>query len=842
MSGVDSDVDLELLGTFIDEARVHQAILEGADASPEARKHAAHGLAGAAAIVGLDPVRDAARALEGGGLAPAEREMQLAVIGRELARLEREVSAQKTPVITSSALETTDAWDPETTALLRSLFRQEADEHLEVITARLLEAVGEPAALNEALRRAHTLKGSAGTVGYVCTQRAAHQLEERLVQLRDGKARLAEGVIDQLLAACDLLRPMTQTDTLEEAETLLVRFGEHLEAVDRVAEEPPGAATGRRRTRTTEVAVELSRAPERRSEDLHVIRVDVERIDELMNAVGQLVIDRTRVERRMEELRGLSRDLVGSRHALFNSVAELAGGPQGERLVEIDAELADVSANLERAARGLGEDSEALRRTTHQLQEQLTRVRMMSIRWLFARLSRPLRELARSEGKQVELATAGESTELDRSVLEKITDPLIHLIRNAVAHGIEIPERRQAEGKSATGSIRVSARHQGEFIFIEVEDDGAGVEPEQLRAALRRWGRLEADPDQLSEEELLDCLFISGFSTRSEADSLAGRGLGLDVVRRNVSSLGGDISVSSRPGYGTRFVIRLPLTTAITQALLFRQDQVVYAVPVAHVVETRSATSTDLRDAAGRSELLHRGSWLPVLWLHELLGESAEESHEQASAMVVLAFGKGEFALGCSHVIGPREIVLKPLGPFLSRIPLFAGATVSGGGEVQLVLDVAALDELVQGVRARRRIVFPAVRRERLPQRRILLADDSRAIREAVSLILRGAGYVVDAAVDGWEAWDWLRRRRYDLLVTDLEMPRLHGYQLIERCRESADHRTLPIVVLSSRTADKNRQLAEEAGADAYLAKPVNRRVILEQVAELLGRPADDVG
>ncbi|PID38866.1 MAG: hypothetical protein CSA24_02005 [Deltaproteobacteria bacterium] len=764
----------------------------------------------------------------------SEREAHLASRD-ELDQLQPE-GAHPAPM---SHQESSDAWDPETTALLRTLFRQEADEHLEVITARILEAVEDPAALNEALRRAHTLKGSAGTVGYICTQRAAHQLEERLVQLREGKAWLGEGVIDRLLAACDLLRPMTQADTFEEAEALLARFGEHLEALDRVARHPrEERGRGGRHGRTTEVVAEHSgrTIAERRAEDLHVIRVDVERIDQLMNAVEQLVIDRTRVERHMEDLRGLARDLFGSRHALFNCVAELGDAPQSERLGEVDAELAAVSANLERATRGLAEDSEALRRTTHQLQEQLTRVRMMSIRWLFARLSRPLGELARSEGKQVELTTTGEATELDRSVLEKITDPLIHLIRNAVAHGIEVPERRIEAGKSATGSIRVSARHQGEFMMIEVEDDGGGVDPDRLRAALDAWSGFEGDPNQLEEEELLDCLFLSGFSTRSEADSLAGRGVGLDVVRRNVSSLGGDIRLSSRLGYGTRFVIRLPLTTAITQALLFHQDQAVYAVPVAHVVETRTAVASELRHDEGRSELSHRGGWLPVLWLHELLGVARKDDLDQPRSMVILAFGKRAFALGCSGVIGPREIVLKPLGTLLSQIPLFSSAMVSGRGEVQLVLDVAALDELVQQqTRGRRQVVVPAVRREALPQRRILLADDSQTIREAVSLILRGAGYLVDAAADGWAAWERLRRRPYDLLLTDLEMPRLHGYQLIARCRESTEHRGLPIVVLSSRAADNNRQHAEEAGADAYLAKPVNRRVILEQVADLLG-------
>lgn len=845
--------DPQLRLVFLAEARSHVARLRDPVATAEVRQQAAHGLRGAAATVGAELIRALAADLENEDPTPREREALLERIVEALDAWE----SGATPIAPVAAFgqptqkQSTnfeDEWDPETTELLRGLFRQEADEHLDVITSRLLAAVEDPSALTEALRRAHTLKGSAGTVGYACMQRAAHQLEERLIALREGVLPLGDDLIDALLGASDLLRPLVAATTLGEAEQILERFSLLLTQLDAIVTTP------RQRKETNEVPVvrsESNTPRERRREDLHVIRVDVERIDDLMNAVGQLVIDRTRVERRVEELRGLVRDLGASRRALFSALTELGqvesgrqrlGRPQevvgaATRLGEIDSELADASANLERATSGLAEDSEAMRRTTHQLQEQLTRVRMMSIHWLFARLSRPLRELSRSEGKQVELTTAGESTELDRSVLEKITDPLIHLVRNAVAHGIETPAARQAAGKPATGVLSVSARHQGEFIYIEVEDDGAGIDPETLRSALRRWGQLEDDPADLSDEEVLDCIFISGFSTRSEVDSLAGRGVGLDVVRRNVSSLGGDLRVTSKVGRGTRFMIRLPLTTAIAQALLFREGDVVYAIPVAHVVETLVAGPSDLRQPEGKeglTQLASRGGWIPVLWMHELLGGD-DDARDARRAMIILAFGKGSFALGCRQVLEPREIVLKPLGPLLSRIPLFAGATVSGAGEVQLVLDVAALDELVQrSLRLRRRLRLPTVRHEQPPQPRVLLADDSRAIREAVAMILRGGGYLVDTAADGWEAWEQLRRRSYDALITDLEMPRLHGYELIGRCRNDSELRQLPIVVLTSRSAEKNRLQAREAGADAFLAKPVNRRVILEQVATLL--------
>ncbi|MCK5798576.1 MAG: response regulator [Deltaproteobacteria bacterium] len=861
----DAYVDPDLLDTFLGEARSHLEVLQDPTCGAEARRRAIHGLRGASSIVGAMDIMGPATALEGlpetgedyGALVNEIAQGIDAVARQGVRHRDPGSSSEDRPKAEEERTIATDAWDPETTALLRDLFRQEAEEHIDVITTRLLDIGEDPSAVEEVLRRAHTLKGSAGTVGYACTQRAAHQLEERLVRLRDGEVSLGEGALDRLLEACDLLGPMTWASTLEEAETILSRFSAGLAAVDNAAsvsvDGTLGASGGgsvAERSASVSSAASSSLSPgaegrrsrERRVEDLHVIRVDVDRLDDLMNAVGQLVIDRTRVDRRVQELRVLTRDLAATRQALFSAVAGLAGvydEPTVARLAGIDADLGIVSATLERSATGLADDSEGLRRTTRQLQEELTRVRMMSIRWLFARLSRPLRELSGSEGKRVELRTSGESTELDRSVIEKITDPLIHLLRNAVAHGIETPERRREAGKPEVGTIRVSARHQGEFIFIEVEDDGAGIDPRTLRAALTRWGGLDVDPERLSDAEAVDAVFLSGFSTRSEADALAGRGVGLDVVRRNVSSLGGDIQVSSIVGQGTRFVIRLPLTMAIAQALLFRLDDAVYAIPVAHVVETRVVRADEMRhDEEGASYLHYRDQWIPILWLRDLFGGEVLDGKTpkpDRPAMVVLSFGRGEFALACSEVLGPREIVLKSLGPILSRIPLFAGATISGAGDVQLVLDVAALDELVsRSTKTHRRLALPPPPEEKVPERRILVVDDSLAIREAVRSILRSAGYVVDTVSDGLEAWERLERYPYIMLLTDLEMPRVHGYELIDRCREDQDQATLPIIVLSSRTAEKNRQAVLDAGADAFLAKPVNRRVLLATVTDLL--------
>jgi chemosensory pili system protein ChpA (sensor histidine kinase/response regulator) len=569
----------------------------------------------------------------------------------------------------------------------------------------------------------------------------------------------------------------------------------------------------------------------RRRDDALRVRVDVHRLDQLMNAVGELVVQRTRIEQRLEELKGLARDMSVSRRDMHAALVDVGTDlPRLDRLREVDIEVADAVSNLERAAANLEEDSEALRRTTHSLQELLTQVRMMPIRWLHARLQRPMRELASQQGKLVELITDDESTEMDRLVFEQITDPLIHLIRNAVAHGIETPEERGRAGKPAVGQIRVNARQKGDLVIVEVEDDGAGVSPGQLREALHQQGVPADQLDQLDDGELMETIFTSGFTTRRQADQLAGRGMGLSVVRQNITRMGGDIRVSSAPGRGTRFTIRMPVTTSIIQALLFKVGEPVYAIPVGYIVETLFVDpQTGIREnAAGATEVRARDRWIPLVQLHRVLGGTPRSGRGQARQPVItLIYGDILFAITCRRVVGPREIVLKQLGPILAALPLFSGATVSGSSKVQFVLDVAMLAQFARSGRSRD--LSPSGSGHEV---RVLVVDDSRSIRAAVSHILHTSGYAVDVAADGWEAWERLQQQSYDLLVTDLEMPRLHGYELITKCRRTAGLETLPILVLTSRTAAQSRELAMEKGASSFLAKPINRRLLLDWVGK----------
>jgi chemotaxis protein histidine kinase CheA len=852
-------VDPDILSIFLVEAEGYLRVLRDPTAGGQAQRDAAHGLKGAAATLGLDEVARCARRLERAPCAelaapPAE---EIATIARLLNEL-RLAGGEGSRAAEAEAAPFEEDWDAETAKMLRSLFGEEARDHLEVMS----EVLARPGTLGgsdlqELLRRAHTLKGSASTVGLRRLGEAAHRLEEVLVEVRDGRVEVDQGLLGRLLDATDVLWSMVDDlDVSDGGAGLLERFTRALRDTAPAAER--GGLLSRREVMAAP-AEGAEPGTEQRQSDRRIgmdrreaesrVRVGLDQLDRMTDLVGELVIARTRVERRVEDLRSLSRDLSLSRQAFRGALAELdlrgdtAAGP---RLGEVEVEVADGVSSLERATGALIEDSEALRRTTHDLQEVLSRVRMMPVRWLHARLQRPLRGMAREEGKRVQLVVDDESSDVDRSVAEQLSDSLLQLLRNAVAHGIEPPAERTAAGKPEVGRIRITARHEGDSVVVEVEDDGRGIDPRRLRDTLRSKAWLDpATVDRLTDEEALEHIFAPGFSTRLQADELAGRGVGLDIVRRTIVGLGGDIGVRSEPGRGARFTIRMPTTTAIAQALLFKVGDQVYAIPVAHVVETVYVEGAEVRQDRGRLEVLTRDRWLPLLDLEHLLGAGGVPPLGQGEAasraqrpVLILESRTVRFGARCTRVIGPREIVLKRLGDLLGGLPLFAGATISGSSKVQFVLDAEFLSGLaLLGVAA-----LPAPWAEptgpspsqRCDRRRILLADDSRTVREAVGHILRAEGYAVEVAADGWEAWERLQLETYDLLLTDLEMPRLRGQDLIVRCRESSGLATLPIVVLTSRTAERNRGAALAQGANAFVCKPINRKLVLQALRSLL--------
>jgi len=748
-------------------------------------------------------------------------------------------------------------FDDDELAMLRQLFRSEAHDALEVVTARILStgsAVPSTEALAEMMRVTHTLKGSAGTVGLTAMVDLAHRLEsafavvgrdpavwtaataDQVVEVTDG----LRGYVDQLVAqpagaehTAALLR--TQIANLTNTEPVVVperpsfpRFSPSESMIiptivtagepEPLNDLPSQGVVVESRTHTPPLGyAAVSGSSDSARGDTRQLRVEPERIDDLMSSAGELLFDRTRIERRVQLLRTLARDLARTRQNLRDAI-----GPSGHAnrgLVEAENELAGQAALLSQTTAALLDEIEALRRTIGELQRGLTRIRMDTARNLFLHAARTLRALRRATGIVVELRTLGEDTEFDKAVAEQLVDPITQLLRNAVAHGIEGPEERAKRGKPPTATITIRARQDGNLLVIELSDDGRGVDIAALRDRLVATSRWSAARAQLATDaDVLDALG-TGVSVRGDADELAGRGIGLDVVRQTVARLGGEVKVSSVPARGTTFSLRLPLSTSLAQAMLFKVGGQVYAIPAVHVVDTTLVEP-------GAMTTVVRHEQLPVLRLEALLGHGL--THERRPGVVVSFAGKG-FVGTVDKIVGPREIIIKPLGPLLAPLTLYAAATISGSGKVQLILDPAQLVRRAHpdapealGDTASSPMVLAG---------RALVVDDSRAIREAMTSMLGREGWIVDVAEDGARALQLTRQLRYDLVVTDLEMPELNGFDLIARLREDARFTTTPIVIITSRASPEHRRRAKDLGVRALVAKPITRRKLLEALA-----------
>lgn len=726
------------------------------------------------------------------------------------------------------------AYNAGETEMLRNLFLEEAEKHLGRIAEaqKLLSRASattldiSPEVVDVLFRHLHTLKGSAGSVGFDAVARSAHELEELCTEIRRGQLAPTFGILERIDEGVAEIRALLTSARL----SVPPRQTEPPEAVAN-----PRETVERRRTNDRRVVVD------RRAGGEGVLRVEVERLDALLRSVGDLVILRTRLDRRVHEMRSVLRDLGATRHGLRTAQGVLAGdmpvaakleevGRLLDRLGEADVEFTDALSFLDRTARRLSEDADSMRGTSDDLEEQIRRARLVPLEWAYSRLGSALRELERTCHRQADIQVHGGEIELDKAIVDQLADPLLHLLRNAMAHGIENPAMRRERGKPAHGRITIRAAQEADFVFITFEDDGGGINRDAIRTILRNSGRLGPDEDA-SDETLVASIFEAGFSTRQQSDALAGRGMGMNIVKRAVSRLGGEIKVESQAGAFTRFRLSLPLAGAITQGLLFKIGGQVYAVPAAHVLEvlpighnvlsnapSASASSGELPAIAGVS--------LPILKLHALLGLELPPGRH-AAALHVRYSGRN-FLITCDKVIGPRTIVVRPPGPLIGLIPVYAGVTASGAGKAQLVFDLGALADIAYSPNE------PPPAAPRRGQPRVLVVDDSRLAREAGVRMLVASGYQAVAAEDGWDAWELLSERRFDAVVTALEMPRLDGFQLIARIRREATLRGLPIIVLSARTSKAARERALAAGANVFLPKSRHRKSLVAAVAACL--------
>ena len=647
------------------------------------------------------------------------------------------------------------------------LFRDEANERLDNMVDTLLaleSGRAGPEALDSLFRDAHTIKGGAGMLGLDDARTLAHAIEDVLESARDA-GEFPPRLADPLLRAADALRLHVAGES-EGTPDLLEELGASRAGVvgSSAAGDPAAPATG---------ATAPTAPGEKRA-----IRVSPQKIDRLLDLVGETVLHRRRLE-----------------HVLG-----------GERIADDE----NVSDELD-----LGE------RLFDELKDAAIQMRTLPISTITGSLPRAVRDIAAAEGKDVELVVRGETTELDRVILESLSEPLVHLLRNAIGHGIETAAERKRAGKPAAATVELRAEQRGGTVEIVVSDDGRGVS-KQILAQAKKDG------------SLANVLARAGFSTAEKVTDLSGRGVGLDAVKQHVESFGGTVEAFSEPGQGTQIVLVLPLALALLEVLLVERGGQAFGVPLAAVEEAIAVE--DALKLEGRSALELRGRTVPLADLAALLGGDAPALEERAPAIVVTSGGR-RVAAWCDRLLGQEEIVVKPLGPLLASVQGYLGGAILGDGRIALLLDPIALTRTKPRGRKRRAPAEAVAAAVRLAPK-ILVVEDSYTVRELQRSILEAAGYRVETARDGKEGLDRVSTdEEIALVITDLEMPEMDGIEMTKAIRARTDRASLPVVVVTSRAGEDDVRRGVEAGADAYIVKQAfDQQALLDIVERLAGR------
>jgi two-component system, chemotaxis family, sensor kinase CheA len=690
-------------------------------------------------------------------------------------------------------------------ARFRAMFAEEAEGRLATLSELLLELErnGEDQELlSSVFREAHTLKGAAAVVGLADVLRVAHAMEEVLEGLRRGDPA-TPAAVDALLGAVDGMREMVPAvlageDRAGHADRLVAALHDPPPALGPPPDpEPAPGPPPSPEPAPTPAPAQAAPRRERRE----TVRLRVERLDELVRLVGEASAAALRVGRVVTDQLGV----------------EPAGVP----------ELHDLSRILE------------------SLQERTLQARMVPFGTIAEPLRRTARDLARSLGKAVELELRGQETELDRGVLEQVADPMLHLVRNAIDHGIELPEARLAAGKPRYGTVRVHAAQLGSEVVVTVADDGQGIDLARVR---QQAGEAGDALDGVGDDEAIYAIFRSGLSTAATVSEVSGRGVGLDVVRASLASVRGRVEVHSEPGTGSEFRLSVPITLAVLPCLLVEAAGRRFGVPMHSVVSAEAAGWSE-DHVEGQVVIRVRDTILPVSDLAATLGVTAGQGGAPASdsPAVVVASMTRRHAFRVDALLGQRNVVVKDLGRLLPRLALLAGASLEPDGSILLVLDVSGLVDRARWARSggagrAAPSPTPAVPAPAGPAS-VLVVDDTAVVRELERSILEEAGYRVRTAADGRLALAALADTPADLVVTDVEMPNCDGLELTRAIRAQPALTGLPVVVVTSRSSDADRRQAMDAGADAYLVKgDLDRRTLLEVVGRLLGRAVQPAG
>jgi two-component system, chemotaxis family, sensor kinase CheA len=768
-------------------------------------------------------------------------------------------------------------------AELRDIYKSATTERLQKLEATVIHLEKHPsdrAQLETFLREAHTLKGDSRMLGVKDVETLTHQIEDCMVAVKRGERVITPDLCDRIYHGIDAIRKLVREAVTGEKAGVNVflvlaqlmgaqsngnevskekdnkaeefpSFDESLFSIEPESHPQPVAIQEIKIASNSKPPQEASLSPTTEGESIDTIRVEASKLDALMRQAGELNIAKLRVARRLTDIEELlklydewSRDTSVNRSALRQLQNDLQNGHLKQvqdfwKRSELRLEkLGNLMDELKAAAY---EDTTSLESITNELESGIQNLRLLPLSTIFNLFPRMVRDLAKQQGKQVKLEIEGGQTRVDKRIIEEMKDPLLHILRNAIDHGIETPQERESKGKLGRAIVRLRGYQSGNDIVIEIIDDGRGLNIEAIKQTALQHGIVTTEElDKMSMTQIQSLIFSPGFSTRTEVTEISGRGIGLDVVRANVERLKGNIQVESVSGKGCEFRLRLSTNLATTDVLIAEVAQTPYAVPLEFVEQMVLISRQEIFALEGSQTITFGGQPVSVVWLADILelpvttptSPKAASSTAKIISCIILKIGTERLGLLVEALRDRQEIVLKPQSKLLKRVRNISGATILGDGQVCMVVNPQDFLKSVQ--KGRGSIVAKTVEEAR-SKNKLLLVEDSIIIRTQMKRLLEGAGYDVAIAVDGLEGLNKLRGGNFDAVISDVEMPKMNGLTLTAKIRQLSEYRELPIILVTTLASDEDKRRGAEAGANAYLTKgDFDQKILIETLRRLV--------
>ncbi|EAT14332.1 hybrid sensor histidine kinase/response regulator [Desulfuromonas acetoxidans] len=736
----------------------------------------------------------------------------------------------------------------------KSIFFEEADEHLTILESGLLEMEQrgaqqvEASLVDKLFRSAHTLKGASALLKFNSISEISHELENLLENFKAGSIVPSDLLLDAMLASLDSMRNLLQITHLPDYRETAAASAE------RACRSLQAAQAGD----YEEVAIaELEEAPAQQLSNS--VKVGVDKIDQMMNLLGEMTITKTHLLEQLGSVEAMKEEIDFARERLLREVTAFSEryeytnpeekGDEGSsestisdfdelefdrydelnlfsrKLQEISNDINEAVISIRSFFGQVSVDVEAIDRMTSEMKERISEIRTLPVDHLYQRFRRSMRNLSKDNNKQVDLVLEGGDTRLGRTIIDGLFDPLLHVLRNAVAHGLESPEERKSLGKPITGTIKIATRRSGSTATITISDDGRGIQVEKVRSKAIRLGWI-TEEDKLDRKDLIDLIFRPGFSTKEEADDTSGRGVGMDVVLDRLSALNGTVDVRTTAGEGTEFVLQIPLSLIIINVIQFRLGNQFFILPSALIEEIQEVTSLEIVD----NRAVRQDENYQVVDLNQRFSIPVTDASRQ-SVLFVRTLGS-RLGLMVEEIISQEDTVIRPFGAMLAEMPCFSGTSVSGGGDVRLAINPTRLSQVLESAQP---IDVPEPVEgagAKSASARVLVVDDSLSIRKYASMILEANGVEVLLATNGHEALEVLEDEKVDMILTDLEMPVMHGYELLSELNRRENLRMIPTVVITSRSGGHHQEKAFKLGASDYLVKPFDEESLIRMIRE----------